>query len=173
MLDTSDRWRRASRSRPPAATRSPRCNCRACGRRCGLPTRISRITGLAFEQAGVHPDDLHSLDDLRRFPFTTKDDLRANYPFGMFAVPRKQVVRIHASSGTTGKPTVVGYTSGDIDTWAELVARSSARPAAARATSCTSPMATACSPAASASITAPNAWAPPWCPYPAGRPPAR
>ena len=78
----------------------------------------------AFEQAGVHPDHLRSLDDLRRFPFTTKDDLRANYPFGMFAVPRKQVVRIHASSGTTGKPTVVGYTSADIDTWAEVMARS-------------------------------------------------
>ena len=78
----------------------------------------------AFEQAGVHPDDLRSLDDLRRFPFTTKDDLRANYPFGMFAVPREQVVRIHASSGTTGKPTVVGYTRADIATWSEVMARS-------------------------------------------------
>ena len=78
----------------------------------------------AFEQMEVHPDDLHHLDDLRRFPFTTKDDLRANYPFGMFAVPREQVVRIHASSGTTGKPTVVGYTKNDIDTWAEVMARS-------------------------------------------------
>ena len=72
----------------------------------------------------VHPDDLHSLDDLRKFPTTSKDDLRANYPFGMFAVPREQVVRIHASSGTTGKPTVVGYTKGDIETWAEVMARS-------------------------------------------------
>jgi phenylacetate-CoA ligase len=78
----------------------------------------------AFEQAGVHPDHLRSLDDLRRFPFTTKDDLRANYPFGMFAVPRNQIVRIHASSGTTGKPTVVGYTDADIKTWSEVVARS-------------------------------------------------
>ena len=78
----------------------------------------------AFEQMAVHPDDLHSLDDLRKFPFTCKDDLRANYPFGMFAVPREQVVRIHASSGTTGKPTVVGYTKADIDTWAEVMARS-------------------------------------------------
>ncbi|MCZ4315960.1 phenylacetate--CoA ligase [Comamonadaceae bacterium G21597-S1] len=78
----------------------------------------------AFDAAGVHPDDLKSLQDLARFPFTTKQDLRANYPFGMFAVPREQVARIHASSGTTGKPTVVGYTLKDIDNWAQLVARS-------------------------------------------------
>jgi phenylacetate-CoA ligase len=73
---------------------------------------------------GVHPDDLRSLADLRRFPFTTKEDLRENYPFGMFAVPRERVVRIHASSGTTGKPTVVGYTKRDIDLWSEVMARS-------------------------------------------------
>ncbi|KQW49402.1 phenylacetate--CoA ligase [Nocardioides sp. Root1257] len=78
----------------------------------------------AFDAAGVHPDDLRSLADLARFPFTTKADLRANYPYRMFAVPREQVVRVHASSGTTGKATVVGYTQGDIDTWAELMARS-------------------------------------------------
>ncbi len=78
----------------------------------------------AFEARGVHPSDLKSLADLAKFPFTTKHDLRANYPFGMFAVPRERVVRIHASSGTTGKPTVVGYTQKDIDTWADLVARS-------------------------------------------------
>jgi len=78
----------------------------------------------AFDAAGVHPDDLHTLQDLAKFPFTTKQDLRANYPFGMFAVPREQVLRIHASSGTTGKPTVVGYTRSDIDNWADLVARS-------------------------------------------------
>jgi phenylacetate-CoA ligase len=78
----------------------------------------------AFDAQGAHPDDLKSLADLARFPFTTKADLRANYPFGMFAVPRQQVVRVHASSGTTGKPTVVGYTQRDIDTWANLVARS-------------------------------------------------
>ncbi len=77
-----------------------------------------------FDAAGVHPDDLKSLEDLAKFPFTTKDDLRENYPFGMFAVPREQVVRIHASSGTTGRPTVVGYTRRDIDTWAHVVARS-------------------------------------------------
>ncbi len=78
----------------------------------------------AFDAAGVHPDDLSTLADLAKFPFTGKQDLRANYPFGMFAVPREQVSRIHASSGTTGKPTVVGYTKNDIETWANLVARS-------------------------------------------------
>jgi phenylacetate-CoA ligase len=78
----------------------------------------------SFEVAGVHPEDLHSLQDLERFPFTSKSDLRDNYPFGMFAVPRERVVRVHASSGTTGKPTVVGYTAKDIDIWASLVARS-------------------------------------------------
>ncbi|MCT8972732.1 phenylacetate--CoA ligase PaaK [Microbaculum marinisediminis] len=78
----------------------------------------------SFDKAGVHPDDLKTLADLARFPFTTKSDLRNNYPFGMFAVPRDRVVRIHASSGTTGKPTVVGYTARDIDTWADVVARS-------------------------------------------------
>jgi len=77
-----------------------------------------------FDAAGVRPDDLKTLDDLGRFPFTTKADLRDTYPFGMFAVPREKVVRIHASSGTTGKPTVVGYTARDIDVWADLVARS-------------------------------------------------
>ncbi|WP_371323212.1 phenylacetate--CoA ligase PaaK [Dechloromonas sp. ZY10] len=77
-----------------------------------------------FDAAGVHPDDFKSLADLAKFPFTTKQDLRDNYPYGMFAVPREEVVRIHASSGTTGKPTVVGYTRRDIDTWADLVARS-------------------------------------------------
>ena len=78
----------------------------------------------AFDAAGVHPDDFRDLDDLAKFPFTTKQDLRANYPFGMFAVPREKLVRIHASSGTTGKPTVVGYTAQDIETWAQVVARS-------------------------------------------------
>src|SRR3954468_21066931 len=78
----------------------------------------------AFDVAGVHPDDVRSLTDLARFPFTTKADLRASYPFGMFAVPREQVVRVHASSGTTGKATVVGYTQTDVDTWGDLMARS-------------------------------------------------
>ena len=78
----------------------------------------------AFDDAGIRPDDLRSLADLARFPFTTKQDLRENYPFKMFAVPREKVVRVHASSGTTGKPTVVGYTRNDVDMWARLMARS-------------------------------------------------
>ena len=78
----------------------------------------------SFDKAGVHPSDLKQLSDLAKFPFTTKLDLRANYPFGMFAIPREKMARIHASSGTTGKPTVVGYTLKDIDNWANLVARS-------------------------------------------------
>jgi phenylacetate-CoA ligase len=77
-----------------------------------------------LDATGVHPDDIRSLDDLEKLPFTTKDDLRQNYPFGMFAVPTEQVARIHASSGTTGLPTVVGYTKGDLEVWASLVARS-------------------------------------------------
>lgn len=78
----------------------------------------------AFDAVGVHPDDVTSLDDLTRLPFLVKDDLRDAYPFGMFAVPREDLVRVHASSGTTGKPTVVGYTAADIDTWATVMARS-------------------------------------------------
>jgi phenylacetate-CoA ligase len=78
----------------------------------------------AFEAKGVHPDDLKELADLARFPFTVKSDLRDHYPYGLFAVPRERIARIHASSGTTGKPTVVGYTLGDIDVWSDLVARS-------------------------------------------------
>jgi phenylacetate-CoA ligase len=78
----------------------------------------------AFDASGIHPDDLHEPDDIARFPFTSKADLRENYPFGMFAVPREDVVRIHASSGTTGRPTVVGYTSDDIAMWSDVMARS-------------------------------------------------
>ena len=78
----------------------------------------------ALDAAGVHPDDLHELADIARYPFTSKADLRQNYPFGMFAVPRTQIARVHASSGTTGRPTVVGYTAEDIATWAALMARS-------------------------------------------------
>ena len=77
-----------------------------------------------FDAAGVHPDDVTGLSDLAKFPFTTKGDLRDHYPFGMFAVPEEKIIRVHASSGTTGKPTVVGYTKHDIDVWADLVARS-------------------------------------------------
>jgi phenylacetate-CoA ligase len=86
-----------------------------------------------FAAAGIHPDDLQQLDDLGKFPFTIKDDLRVNYPFGMFAVPMEQIIRIHASSGTTGKPTVVGYTRADLEIWAQLMARS-IRVAGGRAT---------------------------------------
>src|ERR1700760_1569892 len=78
----------------------------------------------AFDAAGVYPGDFKELADLAKFPFTVKSDLRDNYPFGMFAVPREKLVRVHASSGTTGKPIVVGYTKGDIDTWSDVMARS-------------------------------------------------
>ena len=78
----------------------------------------------SFDKAGVHPGDLKTLVDLRKFPFTVKDDLRAHYPFGMFAMPREQIARVHASSGTTGKPTVVGYSKRDIEVWAGIMARS-------------------------------------------------
>lgn len=78
----------------------------------------------SFDKAGVHPDDCRSLSDLSRFPFTTKADLRANYPYGMFAVPQERIRRLHASSGTTGRPTVVGYTENDLSMWADMVARS-------------------------------------------------
>jgi len=77
-----------------------------------------------FDTAGVHPDDLKAPSDIAKFPFTIKDDLRENYPFGMFAVPMQDIVRVHASSGTTGKPTVVGYTRSDIETWSRIMARS-------------------------------------------------
>lgn len=95
-----------------------------------LQTTIDRVYATVpfyrkqFENAGIAPKDIQRLDDLRHIPFTTKQDLRDNYPYGMFAVPMAQVVRIHASSGTTGKPTVVGYTRRDVDTWANLMARS-------------------------------------------------
>src|SRR5437588_9215677 len=78
----------------------------------------------AFDAKGVHPADFRRLSDLAKFPFTVKTDLRDNYPFNMFAVPRERLVRVHASSGTTGKPIVVGYTQGDIDIWSEVMARS-------------------------------------------------
>src|SRR4030088_1628779 len=78
----------------------------------------------AFDRAGVHPSDFRQLSDLAKFPFTVKTDLRDNYPFNMFAVPREKLVRVHASSGTTGKPIVVGYTQADIDTWSDGMARS-------------------------------------------------
>ena len=76
-----------------------------------------------FDEAGITPDDIQTLEDLKKIPFTYKEDLRKTYPFGMFAVPKKEVVRIHASSGTTGKPTVVGYTKNDLKMWAEVMSR--------------------------------------------------
>ncbi len=78
----------------------------------------------SFDAAGVHPYDLRTLDDLKHFPFTVKNDLRDNYPFGMIATPMRDVVRVHASSGTTGKPTVVAYTQNDIDVWSSVMALS-------------------------------------------------
>ncbi|MET8413520.1 phenylacetate--CoA ligase, partial [Streptomyces sp. NPDC005195] len=78
----------------------------------------------SFDKAGVRPDDCRTLSDLARFPFTTKADLRENYPYGMFAVPQERIRRLHASSGTTGRPTVVGYTDNDLSMWADMVARS-------------------------------------------------
>src|SRR5260370_323557 len=78
----------------------------------------------AFDKAGVHPSDFKQLSDLAKFPFTVKTDLRDNYPFNMFAVPREKLVRVHASSGTTGKPIVVGYTRADIEMWSDVMARS-------------------------------------------------
>ena len=76
-----------------------------------------------LDSMGVNPDDIKRLEDVRKLPFTTKDDLRDNYPFGLFAVPKEEVVRVHSSSGTTGNPTVVGYTRRDLDTWSDLCAR--------------------------------------------------
>ena len=85
-----------------------------------------------FQEAGVVPGDIRSLSDIQKLPFTTKQDLRENYPYGMFAVPMDNVVRIHASSGTTGQPTVVGYTARDVNTWATLMARALAAGGASR-----------------------------------------
>ena len=129
--------------------------------------------GSRFDDAGLAPADLESLEDLCAFPFTVKEDLRRNFPFGMFAVPRERVMRIHASSGTTGTPTVVGYTRADLDMWADVMARSM-RAAGVRSGDLVQiSYATACSPAASASTAAPNASVAPWCPSRAALPRAR
>lgn len=109
-----------------------------------------------FDAAGVHPDDFNELADIRKFPCTTKQDLRDNYPFDTFAVPMEQVVRIHASSGTTGKPTVVGYTQGDIDNWANTVARSLRAAGSSAKDKFTWRMAMACLPAGWGRTTAPS-----------------
>jgi len=126
-------WWPWSRFWARAATNSKPCSSSACGRRCKHAYAHNANYKRKFDAAGVHPDDLRTLADLARFPFTTKDDLREAYPFGFFSVPREQVARIHASSGTTGKPTVVGYTRNDLATWGNLVARSIRRQAAAPA----------------------------------------
>ena len=109
-----------------------------------------------FDETGLKPSHIKSLKDMRLLPFTVKTDLRDNYPFGLFSVPMSNIVRVHASSGTTGKPIVVGYTRRDIDTWAELMARTLTAAASTRETSCTMPTATAFSPAASARIMEPS-----------------
>lgn len=108
----------------------------------------------SFDRAGVHPRDCRSLGDLGLFPFTVKDDLRAQYPFGMFAVPKAEVRRIHASSGTTGRPTVVGYTERDLSHWADVVARSLYAAGGRPGTPSISRTDTGCSPAVWARTTA-------------------
>ena len=109
-----------------------------------------------FDAAGVTPDDLKTLADIARFPLTLKSDLRDNYPFSLFAVPREHLLRLHASSGTTGKPTVVGYSQRDLDTWAGLMAPPCVRPAASRACWCRTRTAMGCSPAALVFTTGPS-----------------
>lgn len=121
----------------------------------------------AFDKLGVHPDDFHEMADLANYPMTEKEDLRRNYPFGMFAVPQDQVARIHASSGITGLPTVVGYTHRDIEVWSELVARSLRAGGMRPGTRSRSPSATGCSPAVSASTTGSRNSARPPSPPPA------
>lgn len=121
----------------------------------------------SFDAAGLRPDDCRSLADLARFPLTAKSDLRDNYPFGMFAVDQADVRRVHASSGTTGRPTVVGYTQGDLDTWADVVACSIRRPAAGPVTRSMWRTDTACSPAVWARTTGPSGSAAPSSPRPA------
>lgn len=120
----------------------------------------------AFDKAGVHPDDCRSLADLSLFPFTTKTDLREQYPFGMFAVPRPEVRRIHASSGTTGRPTVVGYTEETCPPGPTSSPGRCARRARGRARSCTWRTGTGCSPEAWAPTTARSGWAVRSCPPP-------
>ena len=132
--------------------------------RCAMPMTIRRRIAPSARRRASIPTICASLDDLRRFPFTAKADLRDAYPYGMLAIPREKCVRIHASSGTTGRPTVVGYSARDIDSVGRpdgaLALRRRAR---GRATSSTTPTATACSPAASARTTAPSGWAARWC----------
>ena len=113
----------------------------------------------AFDAAGVHPDDLADLSDLAKFPFTVKQDLRNNYPFGMFAVPREQVNRIHASSGTTGQPTVVGYTENDLRMWEEVMGDPCVPLVCAVAMCCITRMVMGCSRVAWVCMAEPRRWA--------------
>ena len=113
-----------------------------------------------FQEAGVTPEDIKSLADISRLPTTRKQDLRDNYPFGLFAVPREEVVRVHASSGTTGKPTVVGYTAKDIETWSDLMARDFVMVGVEKKDIFQNAVNTAFSPAASACTTASRGWEP-------------
>jgi len=123
-----------------------------------------------FDAAGVRPADFKSLVDIARFPFTLKSDMRDHYPFGMFAVPREKLLRLHASSGTSGKPTVVGYTKGDLETWSDLMARSLACAGAEPGDIVHMPTAMGCSPVDLASTMAPSVSAVRWCRSPAVRP---
>ena len=145
---TAPSWTRPS---APRATRSWRCRRSVSPGRSSTPTTTSRTTRRRSTRPACIPSDFRQLSDLAKFPFTVKTDLRDNYPFDMFAVPREKLVRIHASSGTTGKPTVVGYTQGDIDIWSRRDgALDPRRRRPHRHDRCTTPMAMACSPAGSA-----------------------
>lgn len=120
-----------------------------------------------FDQIGLKPEHIRTLEDIRLIPPTTKADLRDNYPFGLFAVDREKIVRIHASSGTTGKPTVVGYTKNDLEMWSQVMARIiCAAGVTSRDISPGLALATACLPAPWGCTTAWSAWAPRWCPLP-------
>lgn len=109
-----------------------------------------------MDAIGLKPEDIKGLEDIEKLPFTTKADLRANYPFGCFALPKSEISRVHASSGTTGKLTVVGLTNRDIDDWSECAARALVMAGCDKTTSCTFPTATVCLRAGSACITAPK-----------------
>ena len=123
-----------------------------------------------MQAVGLEPGDIRGIEDLERLPFTTKDDLRDTYPFGMFAVPNSQITRIHASSGTTGKATVVGYTRKDIDVWSECVARCITMAGLGKEDTIQWHMVTACSPEAWEPTMVRRRWEPPWSPCPQATP---
>ncbi len=126
-----------------------------------------------MDDKGITPGDIRCIDDLKHLPFTDKADLRDQFPYGLFAEPLKNIVRIQGSSGTTGMPVVAGYTKADIDIWTEGMARTMTAAGGASTTSFRWPTATACSPAAWAPTRAPPRWAPPSSPCPAATPRAR